>query len=98
MARRSALLLMLLALFGAAAPAAALDVHVVEVRVAGGSLRLTLEIRDMFPSKFQSILNDGGSRRLRLQLEVWEHRAIWDRLAQPALVSFTLFPLDPSSR
>jgi hypothetical protein len=98
MACRCRLLLVLMATLGTAAPATALEARIIEVRVAGGSLRAALEIRDMFPSKFQSILNDGGSLHLRLQLEVWEHRAIWDHLAQPALVSVFRIILDRSTR
>jgi hypothetical protein len=66
--------------------------------VAGGGLRAALEIRDMFPSKFQSILTDGGALHLRLQLELWEDRALWDHLAQPALVTVFRIILDPSTR
>jgi hypothetical protein len=94
----SALLLVGVALLGTAAPAAALEARVTEVRLAGGSLRAALEIRDMFPSKFQSILTQGGSLHLRLQLELWEDRAIWDHLAQPALVTVFRIILDPSRR
>jgi hypothetical protein len=98
MGSRSALLLVLLAILGTAAPAAALEVRVVEVRVAGGGLRAALEIQDMFPSKFQSILTQGGALHLRLQIELWEDRALWDRLAQPALVTVFRIILDPSTR
>lgn len=98
MACRSALLLVLLALMGTAAPAAALDARVTEVRMAGGTLRAALEIREMFPVKFQSILTQGGALHLRLQLELWEDRAIWDRLAQPALITVFRIILDPSTR
>jgi hypothetical protein len=95
---RSVLLLLLLAMLGTTTPAAALEVRVVEIRVAGGGLRAALEIRDMFPSKFQSILTQGGALHLRLQLELWEDRAMWDRLAQPSLVSVFRIILDPSTR
>jgi hypothetical protein len=98
MGSRSALPLVLLAILGAAAPAAALEARVVEVRVAGGGLRATLEIRDIFPPKFQSILTQGGALHLRLQLELWEDRALWDHLPQPALVTVFRILLDPSTR
>jgi hypothetical protein len=97
MARR-ALWLVLLALLGTAAPATALEARLTEVRLAGGTLRAALEIRDMFPAKFQSILTQGGALHLRLQLELWEDRSIWDRLAQPALVTVFRIILDPSTR
>ncbi len=95
---RRALWLVLLALLGTATPAAALEARVTEVRLAGGTLRAALEIRDMFPTKFQSILTQGGALHLRLQLELWEDRSIWDRLTQPALVTVFRIILDPSTR
>jgi hypothetical protein len=98
MASRSALVLVLLALLGTAVPAAALEARVTEVRMAGGTLRAALEIRDMFPVRFQSILTQGGALHLRLQLELWEDRAIWDRLAQPALITVFRIILDPLTR
>jgi hypothetical protein len=95
---RSESLLVLLALVATVTPAAALEARVTEVRLAGGTLRAALEIRDMFPAKFQSILTQGGALHLRLQLELWEDRSIWDRLAQPALVTVFRIILDPSTR
>ena len=95
---RPALLLVVLTMLGTAAPAAALETRVTEVRLAGGTLRAAIEIRDMFPAKFQSILTARGSLHLRLQLELWEDRSIWDRLAQPALVTVFRIILDPSTR
>ena len=79
------------------APAEALDARVTEIRVAGGSIRASIEIRDMFPQKFQSILQDGAAIHLRLQIELWEDR-MWDKLAQPAAVTVFRIVLDPSTR
>jgi hypothetical protein len=98
MVRRFAVLFVLLATVGTAAPASALEARVVEVRMAGGSVRAAIEIRDMFSAKFQSILTEGGALHLRLQLELWEDRAIWDRLAHPALVSVFRIILDRATR
>jgi hypothetical protein len=80
-----------------AAPAEALDARVTEIRVAGGSIRASIEIRDMFPQKFQSILEDGAAIHLRLQIELWEDR-MWDKLAQPAAITVFRIVLDPSTR
>lgn len=87
----------LVALAGFASPAAALEVRLTELRVAGGSIRAALEVRDMFPQKFQAILEDGAAIHLRLQLELWEDRA-WDKLAQPATVTVFRIVLDPATR
>jgi len=97
--RRTACILAVVAAVTAfASPAAALEVRLTELRVAGGSVRASIEIRDMFPQKFQSILEDGGAIHLRLQLELWEDRAVWDKLAQPAVVTVFRINLDPTTR
>ena len=76
----------------------ALEARVVELRVVGGSLRAALEIRDLFPAKFQSVLEQRGAIHLRLQIELWEDRPIWDKLAQPAIVTVFRTILDPATR
>ena len=83
---------------GFAAPAAALETRLTELRVAGGSIRASLEIREMFPAKFQTVLEEGAAIHLRLQIELWEDRPVWDKLAQPAVVSVFRIVLDPSTR
>ena len=88
----------LLVLFGAPTGAAALEARVTELRVAGGILRASLEIREMFPAKFQTVLEQRGAIHLRLQIELWEDRALWDKLAQPAVVTVFRIALDPSTR
>ena len=85
-------------LFGFAAHASALETKLTELRVAGGGIRATLEIRDMFPAKFQTVLEDGAAIHLRLQIELWEDRPVWDKLAQPAVVSVFRIVLDPATR
>jgi hypothetical protein len=76
----------------------ALETRVIELRVAGGSLRAAIEIRELFPAKFQSVLEQRGAIHLRLQIELWEDRPIWDKLAQPAIVTVFRIMLDPASR
>jgi hypothetical protein len=92
------IVLTLAALAGAVSSAAALETRIVELRVAGGSLRASLEIRDMFPAKFQSVLEQRGAIHLRLQIELWEHRPVWDKLAHPAIVTVFRIMLDQASR
>jgi hypothetical protein len=95
--RAACIIAIVLAAAAFAAPAEALDARVTEIRVAGGSIRASIEIRDMFPQKFQSILEDGAAIHLRLQIELWEDR-MWDKLAQPAAVTVFRIVLDPSTR
>jgi hypothetical protein len=94
---RAAALAVLLALVSAA-PARALETRLTELRVAGGGIRASLEIRDMFPAKFQAILEEGTAIHLRLQIELWEDRPVWDKLARPAVVSIFRIVLDPATR
>jgi hypothetical protein len=94
---RAACLFVVLAA-GFAQPAAALETRVLELRVAGGAIRAALEFRDMFPAKFQAVLEEGAAIHLRLQVELWEDRPVWDRLAQPAVVTVFRVALDRSTR
>ena len=49
----------------------------------------------MFPAKFQTVLEEGAAIHLRLQIELWEDRPVWDKLAQPAVVTVFRIVLDP---
>jgi len=100
MTRRRVLTVLLAACLGLglAAPATALDARVTEIRIAGGSLFAAVELRDIFPAKFQSVLEGGGAIHLRLQVELWENRPVWDKQAQPAAVSVFRMILERDSR
>ena len=93
-----ALIATLVLMLGHASPLFALETKLVELRVAGGSLFAALELREIFPAKFQTILNDGAAIHLRLQLELWEDRPVWDKLANPAIVTVFRMVLDPQTR
>jgi hypothetical protein len=83
---------------GIASPASALETRLTELRVAGGSVRASLEIRDIFPAKFRTVLEEGAAIHLRLQIELWEDRPVWDKLVQPAVVAVLRIALDPATR
>jgi hypothetical protein len=85
-------------LLGAAAPAAALEARITEMRVAGGSLFAALDLKDLFPEKFQGVLQGGAAIHLRLQIELWEDRPVWDKLVQPAAITVFRIVLDPDTR
>lgn len=91
-------ILTLLLVLTHAAPLLALETKLIELRVAGGNLFAALELREIFPPKFQAILNDGAAIHLRLQLELWEERPVWDKLANPAIVTVFRMVLDPQTR
>ena len=95
---RAVCLIGFLILPGFVPAASALEARLTEMRVAGGGIRASLEIRDMFPAKFQAILEEGGAIHLRLQIELWEDRPVWDKLAQPSIITIFRIVLDPSTR
>jgi hypothetical protein len=91
-------LVVLLALAAQASPAFALETKLIELRAAGGSLFAALELRDLFPAKFQAVLQDGAAIHLRLQIELWEDRPVWDKLAHPAVIAVFRLVLDPQTK
>jgi hypothetical protein len=70
----------------AVAPAAALEVHVKEVKRAAAVVQASIELRDVVPERFERVLEEHGTLHLRLQAELWESRPVWDRLVYPALL------------
>lgn len=91
-------LVALLALAVHASPVFALETKLIELRAAGGSLFAALELRDIFPAKFQAVLQDGAAIHLRLQIELWEDRPVWDKLAHPAVIAVFRLVLDPQTK
>jgi hypothetical protein len=71
--------------FLAASRALALEVQVKELRAVAGTVRATIEVRDLVPERFKKILETGNVLHLRLQTELWESRPVWDRLVYPAM-------------
>jgi hypothetical protein len=100
MTRRMALRTVLSAFLalGLARPAAALEARITEIRVAGGSIFAALELRDLFPEKFRAVLEERAAIHLRLQIELWEDRPVWDKLAHPSAVSVFRMILDPNTQ
>jgi hypothetical protein len=90
-------LLALVCLLLLAAPAAALDVQVKEVRGPGRVVMATVELRDVLPDRFKKTLDAGDTLHLRLQAELWESRPVWDRLVYPAIVRVFRFRRTPSA-
>jgi hypothetical protein len=87
----------LCALF-AAAPAAALDVRVTELRASASIVSASFELRDILPDKFRTLVDTGGVLHLRVQAELWERRPVWDRLVYPAVVRVFRLARAPSGR
>ena len=69
-----------------------------ELRVAGGHLRASIEIKEMFPEKLRAVLEQRGAIHLRLQIELWQHRPVWDKQPQPAVLAVFRIVLDPATR
>jgi hypothetical protein len=90
--------LILLAVVAVSTPILALEARVMELRVASGHLRASLEIKEMFPEKFRTVLEQRGAIHLRLQVELWQHRPVWDKQPQPTVLTVFRIVLDPSTQ
>jgi hypothetical protein len=66
-------------------PARALEVQIREV-TADLVVRAAFDVRDLLPDRFRRVLDDNGTLHLRLQVELWESRPVWDRLVYPAVI------------
>ena len=75
-----------------------LEARLTEVRAIGPSIRVSLDLRDIFTEKFRAILQDGGRLHVRVQTEMWEDRPMWDKLVRPAIVSVFRIIRDPNSQ
>jgi hypothetical protein len=80
-----ALALTLLLTLLATSPASALEVQIRELR-ADALVHASFEVKDLLPDRFRRLLDDNGTLHLRLQVELWESRPVWDRLVYPAVV------------
>ncbi len=88
--RQAATILMGLAvLLSSSARLLALEIRVAEVSLAGGSVRAVIELRDVFSTSLKKMIETGGSLYIRIEAELWEDRATWDRLvAQGVMMTF----------
>jgi hypothetical protein len=50
-------------------------------------LRAELSLGDLFPDRFRTLIEDGGTLHIRIRAECWEDRAVWDRLFGPATIT-----------
>ena len=62
------------------------DVHAPSTNVGA-----SIELRDVLPDRFKSLLDEGRVLHLRLQTEFWESRPVWDRLVYPAMIRVLRF-------
>jgi hypothetical protein len=58
-----------------------------DLRVVGPTLRATLELNEAFEPRYRRVLNEGGTLHVRIEAELWERRAGWDRAADRPVVS-----------
>ena len=90
---RAAFLIGVLVL-GAAPPAAALETRVTELRVAGGGIRASLEIRDMFPEFRRCSKTARRSTNLDW---LWKTRPVWTSSRSGRHLGVRIV-LDPATR
>ena len=88
---RSTMIATLLFAFALAAPSAALEVRVKDVHAPSTNVGASIELRDVLPDRFKSLLDEGRVLHLRLQTELWESRPVWDRLVYPAMIRVLRF-------
>jgi hypothetical protein len=81
--RTIALALAAVAAFGA--PLRALEIQIREISM-DATVRTAFDVRDLLPDRFRRVLDDNGTLHLRLQVELWESRPVWDRLVYPAVI------------
>jgi hypothetical protein len=67
-------------------PASALDVVLKHVHTPASIVTAAIDVRDPLPDRFRKLIDDGGVMHLRVELELWESRPVWDRLVYPAIV------------
>lgn len=64
----------------------------------GAALRVAFEIQDLFNDRFRRAIDGGGTLYVRVEVELWEAKGVWDRLVRPAAVSIARLSVDPDSR
>jgi hypothetical protein len=69
-----------------ASPASGLEVVLKGVRTPASVVTATIDVRDPLPDRFKKLIDDGGALHLRIEMELWESRPVWDRLVYPAIV------------
>ena len=85
MRRGRTIALALAAVAAFTAPLRALEVQIREIRM-DATVRAAFDVRDLLPDRFRRVLDDNGTLHLRLQVELWESRPVWDRLVYPAVI------------
>jgi hypothetical protein len=85
MRRGRTIALALAAVAAFAAPLRALEIQIREIRM-DAAVRAAFDVRDLLPDRFRRVLDDNGTLHLRLQVELWESRPVWDRLVYPAVI------------
>lgn len=90
-------LLMLSVLVGEV-QAAGLQAKIVAFGRAGAALRARVEVSEVFSERWRRSLAAGTTLYLRIETEIWEERALWNRLVRPAIVSVSRVTMDSASR
>jgi hypothetical protein len=85
MRRGRTIALALAAVAAFAMPLRALEVQIREIRM-DATVRTAFDVRDLLPDRFRRVLDENGTLHLRLQVELWESRPVWDRLVYPAVI------------
>src|SRR5574338_254311 len=68
-------------------PLLALDGRVADLRSSAGRVHASIQLDNPFAATQRTILERGGTLHVRVELGVWEDRAVFDRTVEPAHVS-----------
>ncbi len=85
--RRVVCLLALLAWLSVPLRAAGIQARVAGFKRAGTAVRVALDVQNVFGDRFRGVVERGQTLYLRIETELWEPHAVWDRLVRPATVS-----------
>ena len=88
---------MLAVALGAVSVGADMGTQIGEIRAVGPTVSAAITINDAFPDKFKDVLQSGKTLHLRVQMELWEDRPVWDRLVRPAIVTVFRIVRDPAT-
>ena len=96
--RRATPILALVAWLATSVSAFGMETRILEIRAVGPTLRASLDLRGIFSEKFLEVLDGGNPLHVRIQVELWEDRPVWDKLVRPAIVSAFRIIRDPKKQ
>jgi hypothetical protein len=95
---RLAAVILAAAMVSVAAPAAALEARVIQLRITGARLWVAFELRDFLEGNFLELVRSGRSVFVQLQADLWEDRRVFDRIVITTTPATYRLDGDPDGR